>query len=180
MNRSIFSIFQDSLNSFEGQETDEEVHLLLRRHPLHLLLQLFLIAILSLTPLVVEVLVRNFLGTYGFTNLYWFLVSLWFMGAWILAFQIITLYSLSTVIITTKRIIESTQHGFFNREISELRTDRIQDVTAHTNGLIETIFKFGDITIQTAASEKKFVFQHIPHPERVKDKVMRLAPNKHS
>jgi uncharacterized membrane protein YdbT with pleckstrin-like domain len=79
------------------------------------------------------------------------------------------------VIITDRRIIENEQHGFFNRKISELHAYRVQDVSVHTNGIVETMLHFGDIVVQTAASEKQFVFHKIPNPEEVKDSIMKIV-----
>ena len=97
------------------------------------------------------------------------------MVFWIVVFKILTLYTLNAVIITNRRIITNEQHAFFSKEMSELRGHRIQDVTIHVTGILETFFGFGDIVVQTAASEKEFNFSKIPNPEKVKDVIMHMA-----
>jgi uncharacterized membrane protein YdbT with pleckstrin-like domain len=111
-------------------------------------------------------------------DLFLFISSLWYLGFWLLIFYMLAIYTLNTVIITDHRIIESDQRGLFDRKISELHNHRIQDVSTHTNGLIETLLCFGDVTVQTAASEKQFVFRQIPEPETAKDIIMQIAATK--
>src|SRR3989344_1371442 len=93
---------------------------------------------------------------------------------------IVALTVFSSYIITDRRIIDRDQHGFFNQKISELHADRIQDVTAHTKGILETVFHFGDIVVQTAGSERQFVFHKIPEPEKVKSAIMQIVAAKRS
>jgi len=180
MIKSLFSIFRDSPNSFEGQEKDEEVILLLRRHPFTVLLSLTLFSLACFVPIVVGVVFWSYLSTHGWLNLYFFVSNVWLLSFWLAIFHSLTMYTLNTVIITNRRIIDSDQHGFFNRQIAELHSHRIQDISIHTNGLIETMLKFGDVTVQTAASEKQFTFHQIPRPDRVKDVIMQIARSRDS
>ncbi len=48
-------------------------------------------------------------------------------------------------------------------------------MSVNTTGLIQTIFKFGDLQIQTAGTEEKFKFIQIPNPESVKDEISKLV-----
>ena len=180
MIKTLFSIFRESANSFDGQEKDEEVILLLRRHLFTILLPLALFGLAGFVPVVVGIIFWSYLLAHGWLELFLFISSVWFLGFWLAIFYSLTIYTLDTVIITDRRIIDSDQRGLFNRKISELHGHRIQDVSTHTNGLIETILKFGDITVQTAASEKQFVFHQMPRPERVKDVIMQIARSRDS
>ena len=180
MIKSFFSIFRESTNSFEGQESDEKVLLLLRQHPFTILIRVGLFCLVSLVPIVVGMAFREYLAANSGFDLFLFVSSLWYLVLWLTIFYALTMYTLNTVIITDHRIIESDQYGLFNRKISELHSYRIQDVTTHTNGLIETVLKFGNITVQTAGSEKQFVFHQIPRPDKVKDVIMQVATSRHS
>lgn len=180
MVKSFLSIFRDSPNSFEGQERNEKVVLLLRQHPFFILIRIGLFGLACLVPVVIGVMFLTYLMTHDWLNLFLFISSTWYLGFWFAIFYSLTMYTLNTVIITDHRIIESDQHGFFNREISELHSHRIQDATTHTNGIIETFLKFGNVTVQTAGAEKQFVFHQIPRPDNVKDVIMRVARSRHS
>lgn len=85
------------------------------------------------------------------------------------------MYLLDSWIVSSKRIINNTQQGFFNRTISETQLLRVQDVSVKISGMIPTVLHFGDVEIQTAGTTEKFVFEQIPNPEQVKDEIMNLV-----
>ncbi|OHA88573.1 MAG: hypothetical protein A3C70_01220 [Candidatus Zambryskibacteria bacterium RIFCSPHIGHO2_02_FULL_43_14] len=180
MIKSLLSIFQNSQNSFEGQLPGERVILLLRRHPFAILLHIGLSSSLAFIPIILGTVFISYIIAHGWLNLFLFASSIWYLGLWLIVFYSLTIYTLNTVIITDRRLIDNDQHGFFNREISELHSHRIQDVSVHTSGIIETFLQFGNITVQTAASEKQFVFHQISKPEKVKDIIMQITSFRHS
>lgn len=100
------------------------------------------------------------------------LAAAWFLLIWIAFFIIWTDYYLDVFILTDKRIIDIEQKGIFSREISTLRLDRIQDVTVEVKGIIATLLNFGDICIQTAGEEKRFIIKEIPRPYKIKASLM--------
>ncbi|HTE49135.1 MAG TPA: PH domain-containing protein [Candidatus Paceibacterota bacterium] len=173
--KSILSFFIVSRNSFEGQEKGEKVILLLRRHPFVILIRLFFFLLLVLVPPVLGMLFSFFLNSYGLLPLFFFLSSVWYLFLWSAIFYSVTMYTLDVWIVTDRRIIDSTQHGFFSRIVSELHLSRIQDMSVDTEGVIPTFLKFGDLQIQTAGTEEKFRFRQIPNPEKVKDEIAKLA-----
>lgn len=173
MIKKLLSLFHESAQSFEGQEAGETVYLIIRRHPITVLIPLFFIFLFCFVPPAVWLRFSNELSGAGLGSLFLFLGSFWYLILWLLAFYLLTFYALNTVVITNKRIIEKEQHHFFKRKVSELHSYRVQDVSVHTHGFIETLFSFGDIVVQTAASEREFIFHQIGHPERVKDVIMR-------
>lgn len=175
MIRAIFSLFKDSPNSFSGQRVGEEILLLLRRHYFTIIVRLSFYLIGAVIPFLIGKAFLSYLSTYGFSDLFYFLSAIWFMFLWLAIFHTLTIYSLSTVTVTNERIIDSDQHGLFNRKIAELNNNRIQDVSIHVNGIIETVMKFGDVTVQTAASERQFVFHQVPEPDRVKDTITQIT-----
>ncbi len=176
--KSILNIFKESKNHFEGEETSEEVILLIRRHPFFILLRLFFFFILVLIPIAIGLAFPSFIYSHKILNLFLFVSSIWYLFIWSAIFYALTMYTLDVWIVTDRRIIDSTQHGFFNRTISELHITRIQDISVQTSGVIQTFLKFGDLQVQTAGTEEKFKFFQIPHPEKIKDEIMRLASTK--
>ena len=173
-------IFRDSPNSFDGQEKDEIVLLLLRRHVFTILVPLALFILACLLPIITGVMFYSYLSAQGLVNLFFFVSSIWYLGIWLAIFYALTIYTLDTVIITDHRIIDNDQRGLFYRNVSELHSHRIQDVSTRTNGVIETFLNFGDVTVQTAGSEKQFVFHQMPEPVKVKDIIMQTAATRDS
>ncbi len=180
MIRKLLAIFKDSPASFEGQEAGEEVIMLLRRHTFVVLLSLTGLSLACLVPILIFSIFYSFLINFDLMPLLLFISSLWYLVLWIGLFRFLTMYTLNTFIITDRRVIDRDQHGFFNQKISELHADRIQDVTVHTKGLFETLLRFGNIVVQTAASERQFVFHQIPEPDKVKDAIMQIIASKRS
>jgi len=180
MIKSFLSIFRDSTNSFEGQRDGETILLLLRKHIITLYLKLGLFVLAAIVPIVVGLTFIPYFSLHNLINVFLFISSLWYLGLWLGIFHVLSIYTLNTVLVTDRRVIESDQHGLFNRITSELNSNRIQDVSVHTNGILETIFKFGNITVQTASSEAHFVFHQIPEPDRVKDIIMQITASVHS
>ena len=180
MIRKLLSIFRDSTNTFEGQEAGEQVVLLLRRHPFTIIVRLSFFALLSLIPIVLYFIFFTYLEAHHLYGLFLLIVSIYYLGLWFAAFYALTMYTLNTMIITDHRVIDNDQHGLFHREISVLHSHKIQDVTSHTNGMIETFLKFGDVVIQTAGSDKHFLFKDVAKPDEVKDVIMHIAKSRDS
>jgi uncharacterized membrane protein YdbT with pleckstrin-like domain len=172
----IFStLFKQTHNSFEGEEEGEKVILLLRRHPFIILIRLAFSFFLCLVPVFIAIFFTKFLIVQDLLPLFLFLSALWYTLLWQIVFYALTMYTLDVWIVTNRRIIDSTQNGFFNRTVSELKLSRIQDVSVNTRGVIPTLLKYGNLQIQTAGAQEKFLFMQIPNPEKVKGEIMRVA-----
>lgn len=180
MIKKFLTIFKDSSDSFKGREAGEKVILLVRRHLFPLFLRLGFFFVAGLVPIIIWAVFFSYLIESGLMLPLIFVSSLWYMFLWLATFHTLTLYTLNVIIITNRRIIENEQRGLFDREVSELLFFRIQDISVHVSGVVETFLKFGSIVIQTAASERQFIFRDIPHPEKVKDTIMQMVASRHS
>jgi uncharacterized membrane protein YdbT with pleckstrin-like domain len=179
MTKELLAIFRDSLETFEGQEPGEDVRILLRRHPFYVILRLCFFGLIALIPIVVGILFFDKISSLGLGG--WFLAAacVYYLVLWLGISYTLMIYTLNVVIITDRRVIENDQYGFFDRRISELRNTRIQDASVKIGGFIETILHFGDITVQTAGTEKQFVFKQVPQAVEVKDRIMHIASAVH-
>lgn len=101
------------------------------------------------------------------------ILGLWWLILWIAAFNTFTSYYLNQWIITSHRIIEIDQHGFFNRQVSSLLLNRVQDVTTDVRGLFATLLGYGTITVQSAGANDYFRMHGIPHPTDLRDLIMK-------
>jgi hypothetical protein len=173
--KSFMDLFIDSNDSFEGQQKGEDVILILRRHVFVIYSQLAVFIIAIFVPLIIGKAFHDFISINSLFTEFIFVSSVWYMFSWIMVFYALTMYSLNVVIVTNHRIIDSRQKGFFDRKISEFHLSKVQDITVHTRGIIETMLKFGSIEVQTASEERQFIFNQLPNPEHVKDVIMDLA-----
>ena len=101
--------------------------------------------------------------------------SAYYIFVWLFFFFSFIDYYLDVWIITNERIIDIRQQGFFSRVISEQRLFRVQDVTSEVHGFFTTIFKYGDVYIQTAGSKQRFFFQEVPSPEEIRNIIIKLV-----
>ena len=98
-----------------------------------------------------------------------FLYSLWLLGIWVSFFVYWTNYYLDVWFITEKRIIDVEQVGVFHRRVSNLRFDKIQDISIEIRGVVQTWLGFGDIRVQTAAeNEHHFFMKNASDPDGVR------------
>ena len=103
----------------------------------------------------------------------WLVVVVWWWIVWSGTFIAFANYYLDVFIITDERILSIDQIGPFSRTISELRLERIQDVTIEQHGLLPTLLHFGTIRVETAGESPSFRFDFVPHPLAIKEIVMR-------
>ena len=114
-------------------------------------------------------------ATPEYVTLYVLGASIFFLFTWLFLFQHFMDYYLDMWLITTHRIIDIQQTGLFGRTTAELLLENVQDATSEVHGFIHTFFDYGTLTIQTAAEDKRFVFEEIPHPTHVARRILELA-----
>ncbi len=162
-----------------NQQPEEKIIYTLRRHwivPLKIFLFFLLLAAIPLTfyllakfgaiPNLLKQPVAGPLITVGMLCYYLFI--------WQFSFQQFIDYYLDTWFVTTDRIVNIEQKGLFARIISENKLYRIQDVTAESKGFLATLFKYGNIYIQTAGEEQRSTFKQIPDPMKVSVSINKL------
>lgn len=170
----MFSIFSQSRYSFEGQLRDEHTALVLRADQFFLIGIIIGAGIFAILPFVLYIFIGRFLIDTNLTSVYWFIVALYLLIVWSGFFYRLIIYYLNVWIITDHRIIANEQQGFFRRSVAELNIVKVQDVEVKINGFIATFLDFGDLQIQSAGTEEKFLFKKIPNPNRAKDLIIEL------
>lgn len=178
MNNSALDMRQDKSYEFPGQHEGEKIELVIRKHKITLLPPALYIILMAIMPPVFYTFIAPQTFSAFLENPYqriFILLSLIYYGfLWVAAFVIWVDYYLDIWIITNERILDVEQRGFFNRVVSELDLERIQDITSQVNGMLATMFGFGDIHIQTAAEEKRFKLKSVPHPVTIRKKIAEL------
>lgn len=156
----------------------ETVQLFLRRHWIDLLRIIVFSGFMVFIPIAVLIVLASS-GSGILTNAFWGPVISLSAAAYLLIIFVITIteftdYWLDVWIVTSERIINSEQEGLFNRTVSELHLDQIQDITSETKGLAETFLTYGDVYVQTSAEKVWFHFKDIDNPEEVKQQIASL------
>lgn len=104
-----------------------------------------------------------------------FFTTLYFLGVLLFAFILWMNYYLDVWIITNERVIDIEQRNLFSRVISEIPMERIQNVSIEIHGVVETLLKFGDITVQTAGHREPFMIPGVPDLYQAKDLILYYA-----
>ncbi len=164
---------------FAGKDPNEEIVMLLRRHKVALgkqLIEFFIGACLIVIVFIVLSTYTTWLDES--TSLVYGIIylggSLTFLYLLLFAYHAWVDYYLDVWIITSERVIAMDQQGLFHRVTSELRLDRIQDVSSESRGLLPTIFKYGMIRIRTASEEDSFFFNEVADPDIVARQILEL------
>ncbi|OGI15614.1 MAG: hypothetical protein A3E38_01615 [Candidatus Moranbacteria bacterium RIFCSPHIGHO2_12_FULL_54_9] len=163
---------------FQGQQADEEVVHIIHRHWFDILSHFLVVLVLSFlliaSLLAFPLLFPEILDAAN-TRLFLFVENTLFIFIWLFGFLTWIDYYFDVWIITDKRIVNIEQRGLFVRHISELHFSRIQDVTAAVTGIIPTMLNYGDVEVQTAGEEGRFIFRRVPDPYRIKDVIMKFS-----
>lgn len=160
---------------------DETVKEVVRRHWFILLMRTIGLLVVLAAPFILYGFASGkeiALGLTSFTvhlepALLVFLGSLWALIVWLRFFHEWTDHYLDGWIVTDKRIIDIEQFGFFSRQVSSFRMERIQDITTDVHGIIATLLDFGDIHVQTAGDSQEFVMKGAPNPKRLKEIILK-------
>jgi hypothetical protein len=154
-------------------EPDEEILQIVRKHwfiivtelavtLVLLFLPFFALAIFALFPpdiISANFALREYSAIIAFILIGWSIISIMIgFGTW-------THYYLDLWIITDRRIILIDQIGFFHRNVSIFRLERLQDIEFYVRGFIPTLLNFGTLRAQTAgAFESNFKTSGLPDP----------------
>lgn len=156
---------------------NEKILLVIRKHWFVMARTIILFVILLLIPPVVLGLLPYATAQFDpavVDALANFLLSLYIMVLLVFLFLLWMDYYLDMWIITNERIVDIEQRGLFNREVSEIPLQHVQDVTLEVKGIVETFLKFGTIRIQTAG-EREFRIEYVPKLYEAKDLILKYT-----
>jgi len=167
------------LNHLPNSQPQEHVKIFLRRHWIEVL-RIALLAGFMLAIPVGGLILLSVLDVGLFNHPIAGPVVALILSSYILIVYSITLteitdYWLDVWIVTNERILNTEQHGLFNRLVSEVHLEQIQDITSETKGLLETFLTFGDVYVQTAAERERFRFKNVDNPDDVKITISQLV-----
>ena len=164
-------------------EPGEHVVLQVRKHWFLFLGELLPYAIIAVIPFVLPKILPLAPPLAPYANLFDYTTPLmhvalgvWLLVTWTGAWSTFTKYFLNAWILTSQRIVNIKQRRFFSREVSSLFLSRIQDVTTDVTGVIPSLLGIGDIKVQTAGEDVEFIMHGIPHPEEMRDLILKYVP----
>ncbi|HSD11981.1 MAG TPA: PH domain-containing protein, partial [Patescibacteria group bacterium] len=111
---------------------------------------------------------------------FFFMLPLFKAGAWgigvfaflnavgcLIALRTYVVWRWNAFVVTSHRVVDVDQRGFFSRTVSEATYDKIQDVSYAIKGVVGTLLKFGTIELQTAGNATNLELQDVRDPKEL-------------
>ena len=151
--------------AFDVQHGNEEILLLLRQHPIVNVGWIFVAVILGFLPSLFPLLFPFFrlsVGLASLFNLSWYVLLFGFI------LERFVMWYYNVYIITNERVIDVDFYSLLFKRVSEAKLENIEDLTGASSGVLQSLFDYGDVVIQTAAEVPEIEFERVPHPDIVR------------
>ncbi len=149
---------------FDSQMIDEEVVLVLRRHPITQLKKVFIIILLCFLPLLMSV---GPLFDFFTFKLKLAVIIGWYALLVTYFLESFLVWFFNVFIITDERIIDVDFYSLIYKDVSSAKIENIEDITAATGGFLASLVDFGTVYIQTAGETPQLQFEEVPHPAKI-------------
>lgn len=171
-------VFKPKNVHFSTQNKDEVVYILLRRHVISNVGWIFNLSIYAVLPLIIYFLISlfglNLLDLLGLKFLT--VVALAFYSTLLTSFvRNIADWYFNMYIVTNERVIDYDFKAFVSKGAAESALEGIQDVRENSVGFLPSLFNYGDVSMYSAADKNVIIFDDIPNPTLVRDKVADLS-----
>jgi uncharacterized membrane protein YdbT with pleckstrin-like domain len=90
-----------------------------------------------------------------------FLLGIWYVGKKFFRWH------RNAFIVTTHRIIDVEQKSWLSRNISEISYHKIDNVSHRIRGIFHTIFRCGDLYIQSRGGTTSLMMKNVSRPARI-------------
>ena len=148
---------------------DEQVVLFCRRHWLYFYSKLAGVVLALLLPAVAVLwLVQITAGLGGVVGkVVLVVVAVWVVFWAIRGYFTWFRYQNDVWVVTNQRIIDSTKYNWIKQRIASADLVDVEDISVVRDGLLATMFNYGDLRVQTAGEIGNFVLAGIPGPSKV-------------
>lgn len=162
---------------FADQETDEEVELFLRRHPVTNIPWLLTTIVLIFLPSLIGTLMVSLGLTWVAqipVNLSLALSILWLMIVLAYIIEQFLSWYFNIYIVTNRHLVDINFHNLLSRDKVEIRLEDIQSSKPSIKGVMASLFHYGDIVIETSAERQRIEFHAVPRPDFVAERIQDL------
>lgn len=162
---------------FENQENDEKIELFLRAHWIENSSWIITAILLTILPLILVQLDLQFnlnlLSTIPPQLIFGGLI-IYFMLVIAFVIENFLFWYFNADIVTNKHIVDINFYSLLSREITEVGLEDVEIVSRQSGGILDSLFNFGDVIIETAAEQKNIRMDNISNPDFVVDKIQDL------
>lgn len=163
----------------DDQNSTEQIKLLKRRN---------LVSILLLNKKILLFLAVSLFSTYLIFSLdsrtEWWAKLLLTVSSGLVIISIVALFYFllislfcwyySVIAVTDERIITLTQSGILSKHVAELGLDSIQNINYSQKGLLQTIFNYGRIDINTTSGNGELAVEFMSSPGELQEELSKL------
>ena len=147
-------------------QRDEKIIRVVRRHPIFFVSRLFLVGLGGLVP-VIFLLILAFSTKDGARIISLGVAALWALGWLVVTYFTWYRYQNDIWIISNQRIVDSLKINPFNHRLSSTDLINVEDMSVTKNGILPTMFNFGDLRCQTAGTQDNFILSGISNPSSI-------------
>ncbi len=160
--------------SFEGQDPQEKILLLLRAHPITNLSWIIPAILLFFLPFVIGLALSFFSIPPNIIPEPFGLVFLLFNFLLIMSivFEGFLYWYFNVYIVTNKNIIDIDFHSILYKNIDVAPLRNIEDTQSSMIGILHSIFHYGHVYIQTAGAARNIDLVDVPRPHHVADFIL--------
>lgn len=162
---------------FERQEENEVIELFLRQHPI---VNVFWVTVslifLVLPPVFLQVdsILQLNLTSQTPTAILLGGLIVYYLILLAFAFEQFLGWYFNVYIVTNMHIVDVNFYSLLSKEVVEIFLDDIEVIAHNVSGVLGSIFHYGDVEIETAAETKRILFEKVPRPDLVTDRVQDL------
>ncbi|MBI2011489.1 PH domain-containing protein [Candidatus Daviesbacteria bacterium] len=169
------SFFDHPINvRFAEQEVDETIEILLRQHFITNIPWIVASFVGFFVPFILLSIDRMF----GFDfldkvslELNLMALILWYLFLLAYIIENFLHWYFNIYIITNRHLVDINFHSLLLRDILEVGIENVETASSKIQGIIRSLFNYGDVTVRTAAEASPITFDAVPFPDKVADRI---------
>lgn len=159
---------------FSEQEANETIELFLRRHAIVNVPWIITALIAIILPVILiqldQMFALNFIAPIPTSILAGGLVIYYLIIIGYVLEQFLHWY-FNIYIVTNIHIVDVNFDSLLFRNITEIALKDIESVSSSIKGFFGSLFNFGNVNIETAATSQASIFEKVPKPDQVADRI---------
>jgi hypothetical protein len=161
--------------SIINQDVDEIVHLLVRRHLITNIFWIIGVLLLLFLPLLLPLLLSPFTYIEFSASTITSALLLYYLSLFGYTLLKFCEWYFHVGLVSNKRVVDVDLANILSKNVAETDIKSVEDVTYTQKGIIQSIFNFGNVFLQTEAVLANFEFDRVPHPSQVAEIVSQVS-----
>lgn len=147
----------------------EDIIFIIKRHPIGIIgVYASSSALLIALAIVAFGLAPKYITAFGSSEIYGIATVVYLLFLFVvLGFVFVShmVYWDNSWTLSSESLAQVTRTGLFDKQSSHLSLGNLQDVTASQDGVLQHLFHYGSLRVESAGETSKFVFPYCPNPD---------------